>query len=223
VRLAEELKARLVDLRAAQKRLVAAQDEGRRRLERNIHDGAQQRLVALAVKARLTRTLSERDPAGAAKMLEQIELDSQAALEDLRDLARGIYPPVLADRGLGPALAAQATRSLVPVTVDAEGLARYPQEVEAAVYFSCLEALQNVAKYAGAREARVSVTQVNGELTFEVVDDGCGFDPQSIAYGTGLQGIADRLAALDGRLEVVSRPGDGTRVSGRVAIPLGAG
>ncbi len=216
VRLNEELKLRFDQLKAAQKRLVSAQDEGRRRLERNIHDGAQQQLVALAVKARLARTLTERQPAKAVEMLSQMESETQAALEDLRDLARGIYPPLLADRGLADALVAQARKSAVAVDVEPDGIARYPQEVEAAVYFSVLEALQNVVKYAGATRATVRLACEGGVLTFEVGDDGRGFDPTARGHGTGLQGIADRLSALDGTLEVSSSPGSGTTLRGRI-------
>lgn len=213
VRLVEEL-------RAAQRRLVTAQDAERRRLERNIHDGSQQQLVALSVKARLARGLTEREPSKASEMLEQIEAELQTALEDLRDLARGIYPPLLADKGLGPALEAQARRSPLPVVVEAEALGRYPQEVEAAVYFSCLEALQNASKYADATQARVRLERSNGHLSFEVADDGRGFDPETTGYGTGLQGIADRLAALDGELMIRSRPGGGTKISGMLAVAV---
>jgi len=216
VRLTEELRLRLDDLKAAQKRLVAAQDEERRRLERNIHDGAQQQLVALAVKARLARQFTQRDPAKATEMLTQMETETQQALEDLRDLARGIYPPLLADKGLADALTAQARKSTVPVDVVSDGIGRYPQEVEAAVYFSVLEALQNVAKYAHASHTGVRLGQDDAMLTFEVRDDGRGFDPGTTGYGTGLQGMADRLAALDGRVDVTSSPGGGTTVSGRV-------
>jgi signal transduction histidine kinase len=223
VRLNEELKLRLVDLRAAQKRLVAAQDAERRRLERNIHDGAQQQLVALAVKSRLARQLTERDPVKAAVMLEQIETETQQALEDLRDLARGIYPPLLADKGLPDALAAQARKSPVPTQVSATDVDRYPQEVEAAVYFSVLEALQNVAKYAEASHAEVRIRQDGAMLTFEVRDDGHGFDPATVGFGTGLQGMADRLAVVDGALDVESRPGSGTTVRGRLPVPAVVG
>ena len=182
VRLVEEL-------RASQRRLVTAQDHERRRLERNIHDGAQQQLVALSVKTRLARDLTARDPAKAAEMLTQIDTEIQTALDDLRDLARGIYPPLLVDKGLGAALDAQARRSPVPITIRADGLGRYAPEVEAAVYFSCLEALQNVAKYAEASSATVILAQSNGHLTFEVVDDGRGFDPASQrATGPGCRG-----------------------------------
>jgi signal transduction histidine kinase len=222
VRLTEALRARLDDLRAAQKRLVAAQDEERRRLERNIHDGAQQQLVALAVKARLARGLTERDASKAAEMLTQIEAETQAALDDLRDLARGIYPPLLADKGLAAALEGQGRKSPVPVTVDADGVGRLPQEIEAAVYFSALEALQNTAKYAHASSATVTLRRSDGVLAFSVADDGTGFDPALTAHGTGLQGIADRLGALDGAVSVESTPGSGTTVTGRVPVRSGA-
>ena len=206
------------DLRGSRRRLVSAQDEERRKLERNIHDGAQQQLVALAVKARLARQLTDRDPEKATQLLSQIEAETSRALEDLRDLARGIYPPLLADKGLAAALQAQARRSTIPVEVIPAGVGRYPQEVEAAVYFSVLEALQNVAKYADASRADVRLEQSGSALTFEVRDDGRGFDPASSGYGTGLQGIADRLAALNGSLRVASALGDGTTVTG--VIPL---
>ena len=211
VRLVEEL-------RASQRRLVTAQDQERRRLERNIHDGAQQRLVALSVKTRLARDLTPRDPAKAAEMLTQIDTEIQTTLDDLRDLARGIYPPLLIDEGLGAALDAQARRSPVPTTIRADGLGRYAPEVEAAVYFSCLEALQNVAKYAEASSATVTLSQSNGHLTFEVVDDGRGFDPGAERSGTGLQGIADRLGALHGEVTIRSELGAGTRVRGRIDV-----
>jgi len=211
VRLVEEL-------RGSQRRLVRAQDQERRRLERNIHDGAQQQLVALSVKTRLARDLTARDPARAAEMLTQIDTEIQSAVDDLRDLARGIYPPLLIDEGLGAALDAQARRSPVPTTVRADGLRRYAPEVEAAVYFSCLEALQNVAKYAEASSATVILAQSNGHLTFEVMDDGRGFDPTAERTGTGLQGIADRLGALHGEVTIRSEPGAGTRVRGWIEV-----
>ena len=208
------------DLRASRQRLVAAQDEERRRLERNIHDGAQQQLVALAVKARLARQFTERDPAKAVELLGQIETETQTALEDLRDLARGIYPPLLADRGLVAAIEAQSRKSQHGVEVDAHGIGRFPADVEATVYFCALEALQNVAKYAEADHTVVHLTRANGDLSFEVVDDGRGFDPVVATSGSGLQGMADRLAAVGGSLEVRSAPGRGTTVAGRV--PVGA-
>jgi signal transduction histidine kinase len=221
VRLTEELKARLADLQAAQKRLVTAQDEERRKLERNIHDGAQQQLVALQVRQRLAEQLVERDPAKVKEMLAQLQIDTGAALDDLRDLARGIYPPLLADRGLAPALEAQARKSPVPVRVEADGIERLPQEIEAAVYFSVLEALQNTAKYAEASSARVVLAREPDALRFEVSDDGRGFDADVNGHGSGLQGIADRLGALEGAVEVESAVGAGTTIRGR--IPMGSG
>ena len=217
-RLTTSLKARLIELQAAQKRLVAARDAERRRLERNIHDGAQQQLVALQVRQRLAEQLVDRDPAKAKEMLGEIQTDTGTALDDLRDLARGIYPPLLADKGLEAALAAQARKSPVSVEVEAHGIDRFPQEIEAAVYFSALEALQNTAKYAQASRATVTLSRANGSLLFSVADDGAGFDTNAIGYGTGLQGIADRLGALDGVLDVVSGPGSGTTVTGRVPV-----
>ncbi len=219
VRLTEELRARIDDLQAAQKRLVAAQDDERRRLERNIHDGAQQQLVALTVKLRLADTLIERDPSRAREMLDQLRSDTNDALEDLRDLARGIYPPLLADKGLLSALEGQARKAPLPVEVQAQGIDRYPQEIEAAAYFSCLEALQNVAKYAQASRAVVTLSDGDGRLRFEVADDGLGFDPSDVGYGTGLQGIADRLGALAGTLTVTSSVGNGTTVAGTIPVP----
>jgi signal transduction histidine kinase len=206
------------DLRGSRRRLVAAQDDERRRLERNIHDGAQQQLVALAVKARLARQLTERDLVQAADVLIQIEAETQQALEDLRDLVRGIYPPLLADKGLPAALEAQARKSPVPVVVEADSVGRFPRSVEAAAYFSVLEALQNVAKYADASSVRIVLDQDDRLLRFVVRDDGRGFDPASIGYGTGLQGIADRLAALYGEMTIESAPGVGTSVRGSIPI-----
>ncbi len=220
VRLTEELLLRLDQLQESRRRIVAAQDEERRRLERNIHDGAQQQLVALAVKVRLARQLNDRDPIRAARQLEDVEAELGQALQDLRDLARGIYPPLLADRGLAAALGSQASKAAVPVTVEAEGLRRYPQDREAAVYFCCLEALQNVAKYAGSSSVVVRLEERGGDLVFAVTDDGAGFDPATTGYGTGLRGMADRLEALGGDLWVESAPGRGTTVTGRISIDL---
>ena len=213
---------RLVDdLRASRRRIVAAQDERAKKLERNIHDGAQQQLVALAVKLRLLEQQIERDPANARAMATELQGTANETLEDLRGLARGIYPPLLADKGLGAALEAQARKAAVPVTVSADHIERFGADIESAVYFSCLEALQNAAKYADAREVQVRLTNGARDLRFEVTDDGRGFDPATTSYGTGLQGIADRLAALGGELTVTSAPGDGTAVAG--SIPLAEG
>jgi signal transduction histidine kinase len=206
------------ELRASRQRLVAAQDEERRKIERNLHDGAQQQLVALSVKLKLLGQLAVRDPEKVTALADQLQLEATGALEDLRDLARGIYPPLLADKGLVAALESQARKSPVPVTIRADEVGRFRQDAEAAVYFCCLEALQNVSKYAKASQATVSLTNGAGTLTFEVVDDGEGFDSAQIGYGTGLQGMADRLAALGGTLEVRSRPGGGTTIRGGIPV-----
>ena len=216
--LALERECRLIEeLRASRQRLVAAQDQERRRIERNIHDGAQQQLVALAVKLRLADGLVGRDDEKVHVMLADLQAESTAALENLRDLARGIYPPLLADKGLAAALEAQARKSPVPITVVGDGVGRFPQEVEAAVYFCALEALQNVAKYADAERVTVRLAAPDGSLRFEVKDDGRGFDP-SAASGSGLTNMRDRLDALGGTLVVRSEPGTGTTVAGSVPV-----
>jgi signal transduction histidine kinase len=207
----------VADLRASRQRIVAAQDERARKLERNLHDGAQQQLVALSVKLRLAEQLSESDPAKARTMLTELQGETTEALETLRDLARGIYPPLLADKGLAAALEAQVRRSPVPASVEADGVGRYVQDVEAAVYFCVLEALQNVAKYAEASRVVVRLDDADGTLRFAVEDDGMGFDPGS-ARGTGLTNMRDRLEALGGRLDVRSAPGHGTTVAGRISL-----
>jgi signal transduction histidine kinase len=207
----------VADLRASRQRLVTAQDEARRRLERNLHDGAQQDLVAIVIKARLAAEHAA-DLAEATEALAGLRADAATALENLRDLARGIYPPLLADLGLAAALAAQAKKSAIPVTVDAAGLGRMPEETEAAVYFCCLEALQNMAKYAAASNAAVSVRAGDGTLTFTVADDGGGFDAARTPLGAGLRNMTDRLAALGGSLDVASVPGRGTTITGRLPV-----
>jgi signal transduction histidine kinase len=151
-------------------------------------------------------------------LLGQLQGAAGSALEDLRDLARGIYPPLLADQGLSAALEAQARKAALPVTVEADGIGRFSQDVEATVYFCTLEALNNVAKYAGATSASVRVANGDGHLRFEIHDNGAGFDPAETGYGTGLQGMADRLAAQGGTLSVHSAPGSGTTVEGRLPV-----
>jgi signal transduction histidine kinase len=216
VALAEQLMDNIEQLRASRQRLVHAQDEERRKLERNLHDGAQQQLVALSVKLRLAEGLADRDPEKTKRMLADLQTETGQAIEDLRDLARGIYPPLLADKGLVAALEAQARKSSISTEVRSENVARYPQQVEAAVYFCALEALNNVAKYSGASRAEVRLAQSNGDLTFEVSDDGAGFDTDRTSYGTGLRGMADRVEAIGGSLEIRSTPGSGTSVAGRI-------
>ena len=215
-RLTAELRATIDDLRASRRRLVGAQDEERQRIERNLHDGAQQRLVALSVELALLDDAAE-DPEQVRELTGQLHHGLRAALDDLRALARGIYPPLLADRGLAAALRAQADRAPTPVHLDADGVGRLTREAEATVYFCVLEALQNVAKYAAASLATVELRQAGGRLTFLVTDDGAGFDLGGPVTGSGLQGMRDRLAALGGSLTVSSAPGRGTTVAG--ALP----
>jgi signal transduction histidine kinase len=207
------------ELRESRRRIVAAQDERANKLERDIHDGAQQQLVALAVKERLAESLIGKDEERLRDMLRQLRTETESALQDLRDLARGIYPPLLADEGLAAALGSQVRRSVVPVTVEADGVGRYAREVEAAVYFSVLEALQNASKYSAADHAIVALRHSDGVLSFEVADDGVGFSlGDRTSGGTGLQGMADRLDAIGGALEIRSAPGEGTTVLGRVPV-----
>ena len=218
VGLTADLRARLEELRASRQRLVSAQDEARRRLERNLHDGAQQHLVALKVKLGLIETLSERNPEQAATMLDQLAGDADEALETLRDLARGIYPPLLAEKGLVAALESQARKATVPVSVEAAGVERYRQDVEATVYFCVLEALQNVQKYAAASRIVVRLGAADGRLSFAVEDDGRGFDIETAARGAGLTNMSDRLDALAGSLRLRSQPGHGSTVSGEIPV-----
>jgi signal transduction histidine kinase len=206
------------ELRASRQRLVAAQDEERRRIERNLHDGAQQQLVALSVKARLAESLVGQDPNKERELLGQIKAETQEALANLRDLARGIYPPLLADKGLAAALEAQARKVPFPVTVEPNGIGRYSPEAEATAYFCVLEALQNAAKYADASEGMVRLDQDDGHLVFSVTDDGRGFDPATTPPGSGLQNMADRVEALGGWFEVTSSPGRGTSIAGRIPV-----
>jgi signal transduction histidine kinase len=209
--------ARLIEeLRASRQRLVVAQDEERRKIERNLHDGAQQQLVALAVQLKLARSLVERDPPQAVGMLETLQDAAGDALEELRALAHGIYPPLLADKGLGSALEAQARRAAVPTVVTGVTDERFRRDVEAAVYFSVLEALNNVAKYAEASAATVTLERREERLVFEVRDDGRGFDAATTVYGSGLQGITDRLDAIGGTVMIESSIGAGTIVRGSV-------
>jgi len=224
-RLTADLEARLMqiaqhaaDLRSSRQRIVAAQDEERRRLERNIHDGAQQHLVALAVKLRLAKTALQKDPALGRRMLGEIQGEVDAALDTLRSLVLGIYPPLLEEQGIAAALAAQYVRSSLPVRMEADGIGRYPIELEAAVYFCALEALQNAAKYANATAITIAFRERDGALEFSVADDGGGFDPGSNGTGTGIQGMRDRMAVFGGDAEIESSPGRGTIVRGRVPV-----
>jgi signal transduction histidine kinase len=221
-----ELQRRAEELQASRARVVAAADAERRRIERNLHDGAQQHLVALAVTVRLAQQVAATEPHQAHTLLEQLGQDLQAAVQELRDLAHGIYPPVLMDRGLVAALESAAARAPLPVEVVAGGdVGRLPQEVEAAIYFCCVEALQNAAKHAGGgAAATVTIGRDTGAddrdvVRFAVADDGAGFDPAgSAGRGHGFVNMSDRLGAIGGTVEVDSVPGRGTRVSGAVPV-----
>ena len=216
----EQLEERNQELAASRLRIVTAADESRRQIERNLHDGAQQHLVALAVKVGLVKQLIDADRATADEMLDQLRGDVQDTLEELRELAHGIYPPLLRDRGLEAALKAAANRSTLPVELlVAEDVRRHPAETEAAIYFCCLEAMQNAGKHAG-EDARltVTITEADGELRFEVADDGPGFDVAGAAMGHGFVNMRDRLGAIGGILEVDSAPGEGSRIRGHIPV-----
>jgi signal transduction histidine kinase len=221
-RLTAELQATIDELKASRRRLVEAQDAERRKIERNLHDGAQQQLIALSIQLGLLEQSAE-DAGCVRQLTPQLRTAVRAALDDLRDLARGIYPPLLAEQGLVPALQAQARKAALPVVIESDRVERYPQDAETTVYFCALEALQNVSKYASASQATVCLSSANGSLQFTVADDGAGFDPATARKGTGLQGMADRLAALGGTLDIRSQPGHGTTVSGRLPVPGQAG
>jgi signal transduction histidine kinase len=213
----DELRAQADALRESRARIVASGDAERRRLERNLHDGAQQNLVALAVNLRLARDVLD-EPEAAGQMLDQMAEDLKVTIADLRDLAHGIYPPLLADSGLGRALEAAASRSPLAVTVIAPGSRRYSADIEAAVYFCCLEALQNAAKHAAGADVEVRLWEESGGLLFSVRDDGPGFDVALARLGHGYTNMADRLGAIGGTVRWQSEPGHGATVQG--SIPL---
>ena len=214
----DELRRQADELRASRARIVASGDAERRRVERNLHDGAQQHLVALAVNLRLARDIVKEDPAAAVAMLDELAGSVQETIQELRDLAHGIYPPLLVDSGLAEALRAAANRSPLDVAVTARDVGRYPAEVEAAVYFCCLEALQNAAKYAVGASVAVRMWEDAGGLLFTVTDDGPGFDPVAARRGHGFVNMADRLGAIGGSVRWDSAPGSGTVVRGSVPL-----
>jgi signal transduction histidine kinase len=208
--------ARTAELRASRVRIVQAADAARRKIERDLHDGAQQRLVSLALEVRLARSRVEKDPSLAVPYLERFGQELLEASAELRELARGIHPAVLTERGLAPAIAALAARAPLPVEVLDVPADRLPGAAETTAYFTVAEALTNVAKYAQASVATVRVACEDADLVVEVRDDGVGgADPDG---GSGLSGLADRVAACDGALSVESPPGEGTLV--RAVLPL---
>jgi signal transduction histidine kinase len=218
-RLSTELRSSLRELNDSRARIITSADRERQRIERDLHDGAQQSLVALRIRLELAGELLKESPARAEEVLGQLGMDLDGALEQVRSLARGVYPSLLADRGLRDALRSAALRSPVPTTVDSDGIGRYPEDIEAAVYFCCLEAMQNAMKHAGG-VATISVSLgVEDDLRFEVRDDGAGFTEDDARSGAGLSNMRDRLAAAGGVLVIRTAPGSGTSVSG--TVPLG--
>jgi signal transduction histidine kinase len=208
------------ELQRSQVRIVNSADAERRRLERDLHDGAQQHLVLLKLKLGQLGRLIERDRPGAQALMDGLGADLDRALVELRDLAHGIYPTVLESDGLPAALVDAAGRAPIPVTVDCDGAGRYPPELETAVYFCCMEALQNASKHAGTdARATIRLAPQNGALLFAVADDGFGFEAGRVGASAGLQNMSDRIGALGGMLRIVSSPGEGTTVSGAVPIP----
>ena len=210
------LHERVDDLRDARARIIAAGDAERRRIERDLHDGAQQRLVALSLTLGMAESRLTADPAAAAPLIAQAREEAALAVKELRELASGIHPALLSERGLGPALEALAARAPVPTTVDGVPVARLPPQVEAACYFVTAEALTNVAKYAGATSAGVSLSVQHGRVRLLVRDDGGG--GADLSAGTGLRGLRDRVEALDGHLDVDSPPGLGTTVIAEIPV-----
>jgi signal transduction histidine kinase len=214
----DELRQQADELRASRARVVASGDAERRRVERNLHDGAQQHLVALAVNLRLTKDVLSEDPAAAAEMLDELGVAVQDTIKELRELAHGIYPPLLVDSGLAEALRAVANRSPLDVELVTTDIGRYGGDVEAAVYFCCLEALQNAGKHAPSAHVVVRVWEESGSLLFEVRDDGPGFDVRTAQHGHGYVNMMDRLGAIGGAVRWESEIGHGTVIRGSLPV-----
>jgi signal transduction histidine kinase len=222
----EDLRLTNAELRASRVRLVATADGERRRIERNLHDGAQQHLVALAVNLKVAESQAASDPAAVPEVFAQLGRDLKDAIDELRALAHGIYPPVLLDAGIVEALRASARRIPSPVSVHAEGVGRYPTDVEAALYFCCMEALQNAAKHAPGAAVRVQLSEDDGAVRFVVEDDGPGLGPSVgagvIRHGHGLGNMVDRTGAVGGTIEVGRSASGGARIVGTVPVDGGA-
>jgi signal transduction histidine kinase len=216
----EEVRHQASELQASRARIVAAADAARRKIERDLHDGAQQHLVALAVNLRLARQLAESDPDGSRELLDQLASDMGEAVQQLRALAHGIYPPLLVDRGIGEALQSAAGRAALPTSVESDHIGRHSPDVEAAVYFCCMEAMQNAGKHAGdGATITVRVWEEPEWLNFEVADTGAGFEVDGAAgKGAGFVNMADRVGAIDGTVRVASVLGQGTTISGRIPL-----
>src|SRR4051812_16115692 len=215
-RLVGQLRSSLEELSQSRARIVAVGDRERRRIERDLHDGAQQRLVALRIRLAMVADRLDTDSPLDAEVIRELEHEVDGTIDEVRSFARGVYPSLLAERGLSEALRAAGRSAPLPTMVDAATIGRYPPEVEATVYFSCMEALQNAAKHAhGASGVTITLTH-NPHLRFTVSDDGEGFDPEHVATGAGITNLRDRLAAVGGELHVDSIPGTGTRISGSI-------
>lgn len=209
---------RAAEQQAARQSAIVAGDAERRRMERDIHDGAQQQMVAMTMKLRAAAKLIETDHHQTRGLLAEVETDVEEALETLRGLAQGNYHALLDDLGLASALEAHGRRVDLPVEIEAQGVDRLDAETETAVYFCCLEAIQNVAKHGNASTVKVTLRKGTAELVFSVADDGDGFDPATVQPGSGRRNLTDRLEALGGRLEIKSAPGAGTTVTGWVPL-----
>ena len=218
--LTERLEVRVEELRESRRRLVAVQDETRRRLERDLHDGAQQQLVALKIKLGLGTGIAHQDGATqTAALLEQLSSEAEQTVDAMRDFARGVYPPLLEAEGLTAAIAAQARRIPLSVTVESDGIGRYPREIEATTYFCVQEAVRNIVQHANATHATVALNQSNGALEFHITDNGVGFDPTT-THGMGLVTMTDRLDAITGHLTIHTQPNTGTTIAGTIPIPI---
>jgi signal transduction histidine kinase len=216
--LTADLMARVGELRESRRRLVTAQEEERRRIERDLHDGAQQHLFGLKITIRDARSLLRRDPVAASAALERLEQQADEALDTVKELARGVSPPLLTAQGLTSALNARARSAPLDVRVSTDGAGRYPADLEGAVYFCCSEALQNAVRHAQASMVRIRLAQEGDELVFAVEDDGRGFDVKSAYVGAGLQSMRDRIDVVGGTLDIVAQPGIGTTILGRVCV-----
>jgi signal transduction histidine kinase len=220
-RLSARVESSLQELRESRARILAAADDERRRIERDLHDGGQQRLVALRIRLELAEEQMGSDPARARTMLHRLGGDVDATLAELRSLAAGVYPSLLAARGLHDAIRTAALESPLPTSVEVDGSDRYSEEVETAAYFCCIEALQNAAKHASEASAVAITLSRNGDLHFEVNDDGRGFVADGVAPGDGLMNMRDRMASVGGELEIRSAPGAGTTVIGTIPVVSG--
>lgn len=217
LQLTDTLKTRVDELRQSRRRIVSVQDKTRQMLERDLHDGAQQRLVALKIKIGLSESMARTQGlTDVADVLATVKNEADMTIDSLRTLARGIYPPLLDAEGLGPALTTQLHRQPIPITVQAAGVGRHPREIEATIYFCVLEAVQNAIKHANPQSILVNIGETNGHLTFEVKDDGTGYNPDTTPKGNGLTNITDRIDAIEGTITINSTPGHGTTITATI-------